>query len=115
MSHEQTDDNAGAVSPSESQQAAFSMQHYAQGHEDHEQRRAVPAVHGQSDDCIEMRRLHRFLERPKPSRTFLSVSSVGMYLATLDQMAQGRPLPCVSWLLWICQVMVMCSSMVSLV
>ncbi len=65
MSHEQTDDNAGAVSPSESQQAAFSMQQHAQGHEDHEQRRAVPAVHGQSDDCIEMRRLHRFFGTTK--------------------------------------------------
>ena len=61
----QTDDNAGAVSPSESQQAAFSMQQPAQGHADHEQKRAVPAVHGQSDDCIEMRRLHRFFGTTK--------------------------------------------------
>ena len=73
----------------------------------------VPPVHVGSDDCIEMRRLFRFvLEKPKRLRMSLFPSSGGMCLVISGPTVQGKRLRCESSQPSICQATVTPSLMV---
>ena len=66
-----------------------------------------PPVHVQSEDCIEMRRLHRFFGETKAvDDVSFSVKSGDMFSVISAPTAQAKQRRCVFWPPWICRAMV---------